>query len=641
MTQPTSPPLEPVDETLQDLTLATARLARANNADQGVCDALDRLGARWRSPRLPVVVVGEVSRGKSTLINALLHRRLLPADFQALTSTWVRISHGTRLTATAFLVDGSGQPSAREIDAAQDLAVYLTVEGAERLTARHGRGARVLSVDITVPAAALESGLELIDTPGVGGLQPAHRRATLAALAEADAVIFVTKPGEPLSESERAFLAEAVDRVAACVIVQTFRDLTPRADEVLAQDTATLANADQWNALLGDRERAQRLAARFASVPAVAVSARNALDSAEANDDAMAPQLFKASNLAMLQEILGTEILAKGNALHRKNVIRLLEILLHDVRERATQRIAMLAGQDAASAAIEQREARIAKWVELGGDYWLSEYNAACDRIPAELRAFAETRAEELDRQYRQRFTGLGTEEMRAATDQLLQEPNLALGEMIRIGQGRIGEAVSRVRGLLKADGLDGVLEGRQRAETVFDRLGASTGDGADSMDLDDLRPAISGGMLGVGVTGAGMTILQHIGMMGAAAYVPIFWPFVAGAVIFAGIDRHRKARARVFDRAVEILNEVCTEIRTTAVNEAKRTVRESMDTVAAHITEALDGVGEQVRADRRDLAESVNLTPDQRALHSTEAADAKERADELLARLARVQDAI
>jgi Dynamin family len=73
----------------------------------------------------------------------------------------------------------------------------------------------------------LSGGLEIVDTPGVGGLSSAHSAATTAALPTADAVLLVSDASQEFTAPELAFLAQAaaVCPNVACVLTKT--DLYP------------------------------------------------------------------------------------------------------------------------------------------------------------------------------------------------------------------------------------------------------------------------------------------------------------------------------------------------------------------------------------------------------------------------------
>lgn len=624
------------DELLGRLARTTAAFAREHGADASACHALEQLRGRWDARLLPVVVVGEVSTGKSTLINALLGRRLLPTHFATSTAAWTHLRHGHGFGARAWLRSATGGTVAAEI-AEADLGAYLSVDGERLVIDRHGRDTSVEYVDITLPAPILRDGLQLLDTPGVGGLRAAHRRAALAALVEADAVMFVTKPGAPLTRSERLFLAEAVERVTACVVVQTHRDETRDADRTLEKEMATLRDPEQWSALLGDAEQGRRLADRFVSVPGVSVSARNALDVLEPVDGAVpagSDQLLAASQLSLLREVLDTEVVDRGNSLHRANIRRLVTILLTDVRTRAEQRIAVLQGVESASTAISRRETRIARWVAHDGDYWRKQYDAVCESLPRELNERAANHAAALDLEYRAKLRGLKPAEIRMEVQQLLGEPELAYTELVRFGNERLDAAVARVRALMDQEGIGETFEQKQQAKKVFERL-AVPKDAGWQVDVTDVPTVLGGGITAVAVTAVGAAVLEKAGLLVVGGMTPVFWPFVIGAAVFGGISAHRKYRARTENEAADVLMSVCREVRTTAAKAALEVLGERRKELATGIQDALIELGGRVREDRHCLSERAGLTAEQRATRVAEHRAAIARADTLLGELA------
>ncbi|MFJ6728583.1 dynamin family protein [Streptomyces sp. NPDC091281] len=629
---------------LPEVITDVVALARAHMADETACVTLEGLARRWRSPRLPVVVVGEVSRGKSSLVNALIGRALLPEGFQPLSSSWVRLSHGPQPRATAVIRRADGTLESVALDVEQDLPDYLTVKGGRRLRARHGNGSSVTYIDMEVPAPLLESGLELIDTPGVGGLEPAHLRAALSALIEADAVLFVTKPGEPISRSEREFLAVAVERVSACVIVQTHRDQASDPGAALRHDLDLLGDVDQWRALLeapGEpaetvEERARALADRLSDPAfAVSVSARNALAAAAEGDPGRRRALLEASNLGALEEVLETEIVAAGHRIHRANVRNLAENLLQEIRRPAAQRIAMLRGDADALEAIEEREARIDRWVAHNGDYWRLEFDESGGRLLTDLARDGASRSVDLSREYRQAFAQRGAKGIREMMPALLEEPQTALAELTRTARLRTRDDVDRVRQLLDRDGLGEPLARMEQTRTVFERL-ADQGDldATSAFDPDLLIKVLQGGIAATTVTATAVVAAKAAGVMSFSAAVPVFWPFVAGAGLFMGVSHWRKKRARTVEEAKEVLATVCREIETTAVTRTTEAVQDARAQLKREIQDALAETAARVARDRRELEESSTLTAEEREAAVARAEEDLRGADELLREL-------
>src|SRR5674536_35974 len=81
----------------RELTCALDQLAAllgAGEGDQASVDEVAELSRRVREDALRVVVAGEAKRGKSTLINALLARAVLPTGVVPLTAVPTTLGYG-------------------------------------------------------------------------------------------------------------------------------------------------------------------------------------------------------------------------------------------------------------------------------------------------------------------------------------------------------------------------------------------------------------------------------------------------------------------------------------------------------------------------------------------------------------------
>ena len=117
-------------------------------------------------------------------------------------------------------------------------------------------GARA-RIEVTHPAPLLQY-VSLLDTPGVGGLDPAHATVALDAVERATALLFVADASAPLSQPELDFLVAASERVDAVVFALTKVDAYPG-----------------WRRIADDNRALLRAhAPRFADAPWFPVSAR-------------------------------------------------------------------------------------------------------------------------------------------------------------------------------------------------------------------------------------------------------------------------------------------------------------------------------------------------------------------------------
>ena len=146
------------------------------------------------------MVCGEFKRGKSTFINALLDMSLCPTDEHIATSTVSIIKYGEKQKVTRFYDTEAGVK--------EEIIEYEKIN-------QFAKGSN-LEIDntimlvIEVPCNRLKDGLTIIDTPGVGGLNPRHRFLTLSAIPKTDTIFYMVSVGEPMTTIELDFLKKDI-----------------------------------------------------------------------------------------------------------------------------------------------------------------------------------------------------------------------------------------------------------------------------------------------------------------------------------------------------------------------------------------------------------------------------------------------
>ena len=148
--------------------------------------------------RFNLAVVGQFKRGKSTLMNAVIGRDLLPTGMLPLTSAITALCYGPQ---ERVVLTRKGWAFSQEIDVSE-LAAFVTEDG------NPGNEKGILEARVELPVAFLRRGLYFIDTPGIGSASRENTATTYAFLPEVDAVIFVTSVDAPLSEAEQNFLMD-------------------------------------------------------------------------------------------------------------------------------------------------------------------------------------------------------------------------------------------------------------------------------------------------------------------------------------------------------------------------------------------------------------------------------------------------
>ena len=188
---------------LADMIRAVLPVARAYGDDQREQD-IRALLTRLAAGRFQLAVTGQFSRGKTTLMNALLGQAYLPMGALPMTSVVTTVRYGTRARA---LVRSHAAALPVEVPVTE-VARFVAQASAERTRMR------VASVEVEIPAELLRLGFEFVDTPGVGSAITANTAATLRYLPQADAVVFVTGFDSALTSAEADFLTGAAGQQA-------------------------------------------------------------------------------------------------------------------------------------------------------------------------------------------------------------------------------------------------------------------------------------------------------------------------------------------------------------------------------------------------------------------------------------------
>jgi small GTP-binding protein len=170
--------------------------------------ALAALRGRLASRRLRVLVAGEAKRGKSTLVNALLGRELLPAGVTPLTALATTVRYGRDEGVSAVFRDGRAESF--PLAALGDLVTERGNPGNRR---------NLASVTVVADAPMLARGVELVDTPGTGSVYAHNTAEAEAALDTMDAAVFVLTADPPVSASERELMARVAERSVTMFVV--------------------------------------------------------------------------------------------------------------------------------------------------------------------------------------------------------------------------------------------------------------------------------------------------------------------------------------------------------------------------------------------------------------------------------------
>lgn len=147
---------------------------------------------RLADDRFNLMLVGRFSRGKSTLINAILGTAYLPTGILPLTSVITTVRYGSHPQVVLNFRDSGLR---RGVPLAQ-LADYVTQQ------ANPGNMKRLAYAEIELPVELLRRGLFFVDSPGLGSSIAENTDTTERFFPEADAFVLITSYDSPLSEEE-------------------------------------------------------------------------------------------------------------------------------------------------------------------------------------------------------------------------------------------------------------------------------------------------------------------------------------------------------------------------------------------------------------------------------------------------------
>ncbi|GIP37403.1 hypothetical protein J31TS4_06830 [Paenibacillus sp. J31TS4] len=155
---------------------------------------LNQLLHKWEAGRLDVAFCGHFSAGKSSLINRLCGKALLPSSPIPTSANLVTIRSGE--SEARVYRTGSDEPVSVPLD---DLEAYCK------------NGEEIEAVEIRHPLPLLGDRATLLDTPGIDSTDDAHRLATESALHLADVIFYVMDYNHVQSELNFAFTKKLQD----------------------------------------------------------------------------------------------------------------------------------------------------------------------------------------------------------------------------------------------------------------------------------------------------------------------------------------------------------------------------------------------------------------------------------------------
>ncbi|PSB02700.1 dynamin family protein [Merismopedia glauca] len=300
---------------------------------------LDRVSDKLKKGVFRLLVLGDMKRGKSTFLNALIGEKVLPSDVNPCTAILTVLRYGTTKKVTVYFSD---RRSPEELDF-QEFKLKYTIDPSEAKQLEQENKSAFPNVDYAVveyPLPLLAKGVEIVDSPGLNDTE-ARNELSLGYVNNCHAILFVLAASQPCTLAERRylenyikdrglsvfFLINAWDRVRESLIdpddTEELELAETRLRQVFANNLAEYCRVDGYN-LYEER--------------VFEVSSLQALRKRLKNPDALLegtgfPEFIKALNTFLTKE-RGIAELREGRTIARQ--------ITHRIQEAIARRIPLL-----------------------------------------------------------------------------------------------------------------------------------------------------------------------------------------------------------------------------------------------------------------------------------------------------------
>lgn len=479
-----------------------------------------------------VVVVGEMNRGKSTLINALLGAPGMapagPMETTGLAVSYVPANEKFPLGQSEL--EYASEPRFRRIPT-EELEQWIRIDSPTLRDAEEPP----LQASRAVRPSSLGS-VAIVDTPGSGGLSEAYAMRAIARAQDASVLLIVTDAAGRITKPALDFLAHCSTMVESVVLAVTKIDLY----------------RGHWQAVL--EENRQILAERdprLGRVPIIPVSGAWGERAAAEPNEERRRKLYGSSNIHELVRALRTP-LERATKLPTLNALRQgIGMLEKPLVRLQTEREALggiVEKHDNLIAVRDHREKLLRTFEDSKYDW-----NAQVDRVRVELTAANSRLSREFGAHWKDRVqkfgTGMGEKQSVEIMNEMAADIEVQVGRALR---GIVQRSAGLLNDLYSAAGMDPSTSLLAEVERRAIEANASPKGGVERGTASiDPRMMVSGVLMGSGLGGL------LAGVIGIAA------PFVGIAVMgsLSVILARRQAKRQ---SVLQTVNDATVELRET-----------------------------------------------------------------------------
>ncbi len=167
-----------------------------------------------QNPSIDVAILGQFKAGKSSFINSLIGKSILPVGVIPVTTVITRLQYGEK--EQVFIRYFDGRTSEISIN---DIGTFTS----EAENPSNNKNVEV--VDIELPSLRAYAGLRLVDTPGLGSVFKYHVETSENWLPHVGTAILAISSDRPLSDNDVQLIRELMQHTPNIVILLTKADL--------------------------------------------------------------------------------------------------------------------------------------------------------------------------------------------------------------------------------------------------------------------------------------------------------------------------------------------------------------------------------------------------------------------------------
>ena len=171
---------------------------------ESIVDDLELVSQNLGDGVFRLLVLGDMKRGKSTFLNALIGENVLPTDVNPCTAVLTVLSYGQEKQVTVHFKDDR-QPESMDFETFKQRYTILPEEAKKLQEEGISAFPDVAYADVKYPLTLLEKGVQIIDSPGLNDTEQ-RNQLTLGYINNCHAILFVLSATQPYTLGEQRYL---------------------------------------------------------------------------------------------------------------------------------------------------------------------------------------------------------------------------------------------------------------------------------------------------------------------------------------------------------------------------------------------------------------------------------------------------